>query len=181
MNLRNPIHALAIGLGLSVALNLVGVGFLLSFVLFRPPPPPPGPVGEHMLERLARRLPAEDGAKLLTVIARGHTDEQAAERDMTAASQALRDAILADPYDPARAAAAGQAVHKAAMAIGSYYQSTILAAAGEMSGTGRRALADILPRPGRAPPGQGPGPGGPDREVPMPQPGRPGAPPPPSQ
>lgn len=180
MNLRNPIHALAIGLGLSVALNLVGVGFLLSFVLFRPPPPPPGPVGERMLERLARRLPAEDGARLLAVIANGHTAEQAAEQDMTAASQALRDAILADPYDPARAAAAGQAVHKAAMAIGSYYQSTILAAAGEMSATGRRALADILPRPGHTRPGQGPG-GGPDRDFAMPPPGRPGAPPPPPE
>ncbi len=177
MSLRNPIHALAIGLGLSVALNLVGVGFLLSFVLFRPPPPPPGPVGEHMLERLARRLPPEDGAKLLAVIARERVAEKTAEQDMTAASQALRDAILADPYDPARAAAAGQAVHKAAMAIGGYYQATILDAAGEMSATGRRALADILPRPGRP----GPGPGGPQRDILIMAPPGSAPPPPPSQ
>ncbi len=162
MNLRNPLHALAVGLGLSVALNLVGVGFLLSFLLFRPAPPPPGPVGEHMLERLARRLPPEDGAKLLAVIARDHIDSKAIEQDMATATQALRDAILADPYDPARAAAAAAAVHKAAMAIGADYQAVILAAAGEMSATGRRALADILPPPGRGPaPPPGPPPGSP--------------------
>jgi hypothetical protein len=174
MNLRNPIHALAIGLGLSVAINLIGVGFLLSFVLFRPPPPPPGPFGEHMLERLARRLPPEDGAKLLALIAKGHTAEKAAEQEMTTASQALREAILADPYDPAKAAAAGAAIHKAAMAIGADYQATILTAAGEMSATGRKALADILPPPGR----MGPGPG-PARQILMiaPPPGTPGAPP----
>ncbi len=165
MNLRNPIHALAVGLGLSVAQGLIGVGFLLSFVLFRPPPPPPGPVGEHMLERLARRLPPEDGAKLLAVIANGHTKEKAAEQEMAAASQALREAILADPYDPAKAAEAGAAIHKAAMAVGADYQAAILTAAGQMSATGRKALADILP-PGRI----GPGPGGPPPPPPPPPP-----------
>lgn len=162
MNLRNPIHALAVGLGLSVAINLVGVGFLLSFVLFRPAPPPPGPMGEHMLERLARRLPAEDGAKLLEVLAKGHIAERTTEQELVAAGQALRAAILADPYDPARAAAAGAAIHKAAMAIGADYQAAILTAAGEMSASGRRALADILPQPGRiGPPPGGMGVGGP--------------------
>lgn len=145
MNLRNPIHALAAGLGLSVALNLVGVGFLLSFLLFRPAPPPTGPVGEQMLERLARRLPPEDGAKLLAVVATGQIKEKATEQELAAAARALREALLADPYDPARAAAAGNAAHKAAMAIGIDYQAAILAAAGDMSPAGRKALADILP------------------------------------
>ncbi len=156
-----PQRPWALPLSLAVNVFLVAV---IAVHLWHRPPGPPGP--HHLADEIARFLPPGDADTLRTAFA----SEPVLQRDPGPAMRSnmarVREALRADPFDPAALAAALEEGHEDRDAGDRAVGRALLKAAIAMSPEGRRVLAEH----GGAPHGPG-GPGGPP-------PHGPGGPPP---
>jgi uncharacterized membrane protein len=101
------------------------------------------------VERLADRLPGPDGAKLKAAFAAHAADLPAAHTDLKAARDAFRQALAANPYDPAAVEKSLAALDASRARVRQIMRATIVSAVAEMSPDGRKSLADRTQRPSR--------------------------------
>jgi uncharacterized membrane protein len=99
---RRP-HGVVYGLlATSLAVNLVGTGYL-GYLELRPKPPRSV---ETTIDFVAHRYPSGVGTAVRARLKERRADLQRAFDEMKAARRATRDAMAAQPFDPARVEAA---------------------------------------------------------------------------
>jgi len=137
----------------SLTLNafLLGVGYR-SFGHPHGPPPPPDP--EKMMESLTEKLPPEDAHILRQAFDRERPVLGALHHDPRGMHQRVREALLAEPFDPQKLQAVFDTEEKGHADFGAALARMMVTAATEMSPQGRHLLAEAKPGPG----GPGPGP-----------------------
>jgi uncharacterized membrane protein len=145
-------------LPLSLAINVFLVAVIAVHLWHRPPGPPgpPGPDPHHMVDEIARFLPGADATILRDAFASEAVLQQDPRATMEHNMERVREALRADPFDPAALAAVLREGHEARDADDQAIARALLKAATAMSPEGRRLLAEY----GGPPHGPG-GPGGP--------------------
>ena len=127
----------------SLALNLFFVG-VTAALLVRSPTTPPRNVATR-IERLAESLPAADGDTLRVNFKAQRDAVESARAGYDNAREDIRSVLRREPFD---AAAMQSAMNKTRAARQNYdqvLQAMLAKAAAEMSGAGRRAMADWSP------------------------------------
>ena len=127
----------------SLALNLFFIG-VTAALLVRTPTAPPRNVAAR-IERLAQNLPAADSDTLRGNFTTQRTAIEAARGRYDDARDGIREVLRREPFD---AAAMQDAINKARTARQDYdqiLQAMLAKAAGEMSASGRKAMAEWPP------------------------------------
>ena len=140
------------GLLASVVLNafLLGLGSHLLDDRHDRPPPPPDP--NRMIEQMVAVLSPADGAVMRRAFDAERDNLQAAHHDPSAMHRQIHDALLAEPFDPARLQAVFAAEDQGHAAMGAAVGRMLAQAASQMSPEGRHRLADFRPGPPGPPP-----------------------------
>ena len=97
------------------------------------------------IERLAEALPAADAEKLRAEFRTRQSNIDAAIASFRQAQRALREALRADPFDPAALRAAMAEARSARSRLDEGLQDVIATAGATMTPEGRRSLADWTP------------------------------------
>ncbi|MBI3113428.1 MAG: periplasmic heavy metal sensor, partial [Rhodospirillales bacterium] len=92
--------------------------------------------------RLAKKLPGPDADKLRKAFAARAGDLPAARAELAAARDAFRQALKAEPFDPARLEKSLAAMDASRAKIKQIMRTAVVAAATEMTVEGRGRLAD---------------------------------------
>lgn len=135
----------------SLALNLFFVGAAGTLLArhYLTVPAASAPIDRSVagrIERLAATLPAAD-ADILRAEFRADTARvEAAQATYRQAQDRVREALRAEPFDPARLRAAMAETRSARPAFDQALQELIASAAGKMSKAGREKIADWPPR-----------------------------------
>ncbi|MBT3070995.1 periplasmic heavy metal sensor [Rhodomicrobium sp. Az07] len=135
----------------SLALNIFFIFGVVAFslaLLFKPAFRGGGGPA-YQIERMAARLPAQDGTRLMVALGEraGAVDE--AHVAAHKARDALRLALRAEPYDGDATRKAMMDAQEARRRLETVVQGIIASAAADMSADGRAKLAEWRPRPPR--------------------------------
>lgn len=147
-----PAHRLRLALMVSLGLNLLLAGFVsvhwVRVHMFHHGLPMLGAPGggggrsiEGMFQRAATGLPPADAAVLQSALGAHAADLAAAQRDYTADTDAMRAALLADPFDAGKWRATVDAARDARQRLGPLVEAVMLDAVPHMSADGRQILA----------------------------------------
>ncbi|MFO1059809.1 MAG: periplasmic heavy metal sensor [Dongiaceae bacterium] len=128
--------ALAFSVGLNVFLAALLVAHLLRGPAEATPPTP-----AERIERLAASLPQADGDRLRAAMQAASGGIAAALDEFRAAQDRMRDALRAEPFDPAALRRAMQEVQGRHAALGTAIQEVVATAAAGMTPAGRAGLA----------------------------------------
>lgn len=138
----------------SMALNLAVVGFVVRRI-----GGPPGGIGDSM-RAVAKQMDAADRKALRTAFWSQRGELRAVRRDHFEAIRAVREALEAEPFDPARLNRAMDGLRREIGHGAEVFQAIIVEAAGNMSHDARMKLARMRPgggafeRPEHRPPGE---------------------------
>jgi len=97
---------------------------------------------EARVERLANKLPEADANRLRKAFAARAGDLPAAQAELTASRSAFRQALRAEPYNPAAVEKSLAALDASRTKVRQIMRAAVIAAAAEMSAEGRARLAD---------------------------------------
>lgn len=97
---------------------------------------------EARVERLAKKLPEADAQKLRDAFAAHAGELPAARAEMKAARDSFRQALRAEPFDPAALEKSLAAIDTARAHLKQIMRSAVFGAAAEMSADGRARLAE---------------------------------------
>jgi uncharacterized membrane protein len=137
------------GLLLSVALNVFLAAVIVAHLAaHRPRGPERGPGGGMgpRIDRMAASLPAPDGEKLRAAFAARAESVRSATSAFRQSQAAVRQALRAEPFEPAALAAAMAESRMKRLALEQELQTVVATAVAEMSAEGRAKLAE-WPRP----------------------------------
>lgn len=130
----------------SLALNLFFIAFAVAMAV-RPPPPASNWDRDVFvrIERIAGTLPASDAGILRAQIATDRGAIETAQQEYRSAQGVIRSAMRSQPFDAEALRTAMANTRTARQAFDQTIQGTIAGAAGQMSQSGRQALADWPP------------------------------------
>ncbi|MFC0410798.1 periplasmic heavy metal sensor [Roseomonas elaeocarpi] len=131
-------------LGASLALNLVLGGLLLMRDRSSPSPNP-----RRLLARVERLLPEADRAAFEREVAARREEMAAAERRIRQGLAPVRDAIGAQPFDPAALRAAMMQGRAPWNDFSNLFDDTLVRALSAISPEGRQRVAQDMPGPDR--------------------------------
>lgn len=141
------------GLGVALLVSLAINIALISFMAGRLAGGAPPRLGAHAAqERFIDRAPPEVRDLLRGKFAERWRDVEPAQREVRRLRTALRDAILAEPFDRKRVEAAYAAFRAADAAIQQIHGSVVIDALAELPLEDRKMLVDALAAPGRGRP-----------------------------
>lgn len=127
----------------SLALNLFFIGIAIAMAVR---PPPPGRMWDRDIfvrtERLAERLPKEDGAILIAQMNANRDAIERTQKQYRAGQEAIRESFGKEPFDANAMRAAMSDTRAARQAFDVAVQAAFANAATQMSQAGRAALAD---------------------------------------
>lgn len=143
----------------SLAVNLFLGGFLISNIVANPPPA--GALGAGVLREAAAALPADRQAALLADFGTHRREFRRLRLAQLAAAWEVRNAFIAQPYDPDRVAAAFADLRETTAAWQALVHDTLTQAAADLTPDQRQAFLQAVVRGmrGRGQ-GQGQGQGG---------------------
>lgn len=135
----------------SLALNLFFVGATGTLLLrhYLGPPPASVPIDRSVaarIERLAATLPSKDANILRAEFRADAPRVEAIEAPYRQAQDRAREALRAEPLDPARLRTTMAETRAARQVFDQALQELIASAAGKMSKSGREKIADWPPR-----------------------------------
>jgi uncharacterized membrane protein len=129
----------------SLALNLFFVGVAVAMAIRAPAPPSWDRNVFVRVDRLAANLPPADGDLLRSQIKANREPIEDTQTKFRAAQNAIRAALRQEPFDVATLQTAMAKTRAARQNFDQTIQGVFAGAAGQMSPTGRRALADWPP------------------------------------
>jgi uncharacterized membrane protein len=135
----------------SLALNLFFVGAAGTLLTrhYLSPPAASVPIDRSVagrIDRLAATLPASDADILRAEVRADSARVEAAQSNYRQAQERVREALRAEPFDPARLSAAMAETRNARPAFDQALQELIASAAAKISKAGREKIADWPPR-----------------------------------
>jgi len=135
-------RAKSIALFVSIAINVLLISAIAAQALSAPGFKSSDRSAESRVERLAKKLPDTDADKLRKAFAARAGDLPAARAELKAARDAFRQALKAEPFDPARLEKSLVAMDVSRAKIKQIMRTAVAAAAAEMTAEGRGRLAE---------------------------------------
>jgi len=136
------LRAKSIALFVSIAVNVLLISAIAAQALSAPGFKSRDRSAESRVERLAKKLPSPDADKLRKAFAARAGDLPAARAELTASRDAFRQALKAEPFDPARLEKSLVAMDVSRAKIKQIMRTAVAAAAAEMTAEGRGRLAE---------------------------------------
>lgn len=135
-------RAKSIALFVSIAVNVLLISAVATQALTTSDFRGRGRSAESRVERLAKHLPTSDADKLRKAFAAHAGELPAARAELKASREAVRAALRAEPFDPARLEKTLAAMDASRAHMKQILRAALVSAASEMSADGRARLAD---------------------------------------
>ena len=140
-----PGRPVSIALFLSLALNLLLGGAIATHLLRAPAPPPTGERWRILAEGTAATMNEPDAGKFKAVLAAQTPGLEAGAAEVRKAREAVRQALRAEPFNPAALEQAMAEASARRLEMQKRYQAMIATAAAQVSPEGRTRIADWRP------------------------------------
>ena len=133
-------------LWLSLGFNLFALPAILAPLVIGPHHAhPPGPPGfENLVQRIAERLDSGDAAAFKAAMGKEKPWYELGRQKVDEAREGVAQAVAHEPYDPAAASAALQAMQEQMRISGTRFDESLAMAVGMLTASGRARLAESL-------------------------------------